>query len=393
MRMVRRVEIWWGLLLLMGVLCACAAPPAPVELPPLPNGDGLQAAIDEALAQGAGAHDLGISAAVIVPGYAPWVGVSGSSYPGQPLTPEMLFHMGSIAKNFEAALALQQAQEGKLDLDAPLSTWLPPLPTVDPRITPRQLLNHSSGLYNVFEHPDFPWVGPDVAYARAWELEEVFARFVGEPYGAPGDVQYYSSTNYLLLTAILEQTGGLPVPQQIERGFLRPLGLESTFVSMGALPPPPALIAHPWIDIDGDGRLEDLSGTPQTWMATSTHPVLYATPLDMARWMMFLYGEGRVLPPEGLQEMLAVPQTAVPDPGGGKYGLGVIDFSEILGMLAIGHGGSALGYAAGALYLPEQQIALAWAINTGESPPGLAEGLMNGVWEGVRGQLVVNRER
>ncbi len=350
---------------------------------PIPYADELQIALDQALQEGQGEHDLGISAAAIVPGYQPWTGVSGNSHPGVPLTPEMLFNVGSVAKTFEAALTLQLAEEGALDLDQPLSTWLPTHLRVDGRITVRQLLNHSSGVFNVFEHPDFPWVGPDVEYGRRWQLEEVLDRFVGEPYGPPGYAQHYSSTNYLLLTVILEQVTGASVPQEVQRRFLGPLELDRTFMSMGEPPPAQFTVAHPWVDVDRDGRLDDLNGEPQDWIVSMTHPVLYATPQDMARWIAALYHEKRVLAEESLGEMLAVPETTLPDPEGGKYGLGVVDFSEILGVPALGHGGSALGYSAAALYLPEQGIALAWSINTGESPHRLANSLMANTWSAL----------
>ncbi len=397
-KLVLRKELFYLVIAALGagmaMLAACRSagepPPMRQELPDLPYAAALQDALDQALEQGQGAHDLGLSAAVIAPEYAPWTGVSGSSQPGVPLTADMLFNMGSISKSFEAALTLQLAEEGTLDLDQPIAAWLPPYPRVDGRITLRQLLNHTSGLYNLFEHPDFPWVGPGVEYSRQWEIEETLQRFTGEPYGPPGDVQHYSSTNYLLLTAVLEQAGEAPVPQQISSRFLDPLQLDKTVVSMGALPPAPFTVAHPWLDINGDGRLQDFSGTPQTWIASMTHPVLYAAPLDMARWMAALYSQQRVLSEASLQEMLAVPQTRLTDPEGAQYGLGVVDFSQYLGVPVIGHGGSALGYSAAALYFPEHDIALAWSINTGESPRALADELMFDTWTALSREILEN---
>ena len=313
-------------------------PPTPTPVPPtptptpsvtlddLPYAKELQIALDQALKDGQGEYDVGISAAVIVPGYKPWVGVSGSSHPGVPVTDDMLFNVGSIAKSFEAALALKLAEEGVLDLDEPISTWLPEHGKVDGRITVRQLLNHSSGVFNIFEHPDFPWVGPNVDYGRQWQLHEVLELFVLEPYGPPGYAQHYSSTNYLLLTAILEQAAGASVPDEVERLFLEPLELDNTFMSMGELPPSYFTVVHPWVDIDLDKNLDDLSGEPQTWITTMTHPVLYATPEDMAKWMQALYHEQRVLSEQSLGEMLTIPETTLSDPEGGRYGLGVVEY-------------------------------------------------------------------
>jgi len=376
-------------ILLCGALSVAAAacvPPVTKELhsraklPSLPYAGKLQAALELALQEAQGSYDLGISAAAVVPGYKPWSGVTGNSQPGVPVAAGMLFNVGSVAKTFEAALALRLAEQGSLDLDAPLSTWLPAHPHIDGRITVRQLLNHTSGTFNVFEHPDFPWVGPEVDYARHWRLEEVLNRFGGEPYGPPGYAQHYSSTNYLLLTAILERAGGASVPEQVSGLFLDPLELRNSFMSMGMLPPEEFAVAHPWADVDRDGQLNDLNRVPQTWIATLTHPVLYTTPLDMVRWMQALFEEQRVVSEGSLKEMLAIPQYARPDPQGGSYGLGIVDFSELLGIPAIGHGGSTLGYSAAAVYLPDLGVSLAWAINTGESPRTLADGLMRSTW-------------
>jgi D-alanyl-D-alanine carboxypeptidase len=385
--MIRQIftTLLFGTVILTTTRCSLVADESLLRQgpPDLPYAAELQIALDQALLDGQGEYDLGISAAVIAPGYKPWVGVAGFSHPGVPVTDDMLFNMGSIAKSFEAALALKLAEEGLLDLDQPISTWLPEHGKVDSRITVRQLLNHSSGVFNVFEHPDFPWVGPDVEYGRRWQLEEVLDLFVGEPYGPPGYAQHYSSTNYLLLTAIIQQTAGASVPHEVERLFLDPLELGNTVMSMGELPPSTFTLVHPWVDVDLDGGLEDLSGKPQTWIATMTHPVLYSTPEDMARWMHALYHEQRVLSEQSLREMLTVPQTTLPDPEGASYGLGVVDYSEVVGIRVYGHGGSSLGYSAAALYLPEVGLSVAWSINTGESPRPLAEGLMQSTWSNL----------
>lgn len=386
--------LFFGTFILSTTTCSLVAEESSVRQGPvdLPYAEELQIALDQALHDGQGDYDVGISAAVIVPGYKPWVGVSGNSRPGVPVTNDMLFNMGSIAKSFEAALALKLAEEGLIDLDQPISTRLPEHGNVDSHITVRQLLNHSSGVFNVFEHPDFPWLGPNVDYGRQWQLEEVLDLFVREPYGPPGYAQHYSSTNYLLLTAIIEQTAGASVPEEVERLFLEPLELDNTFMSMGELPPSSFTVAHPWVDVDFDGGLEDLSGKPQTWIATMTHPVLYATPEDMAKWMQALYNERRVLSGQSLREMLTIPETTLPDPEGGRYGLGVVDFSEILGTRVIGHGGSALGCSAAALHLPEHGLSVAWSINTGESPRRLADKLMQNTWVNLSQVLFEHRK-
>ena len=359
--------------------------------PELPFSQDLQDAIDQVLSLYPD-YGLGISAAVIVPEYGWWTGASGYSHHGALITTDMVFEVGSIVKNFEAALILKLAEDELLSLDDPIMKYLPTYPKVDGEITIRQLLNHTSGVFNVFDHPDFPWVGSDVDYAREWKREEVIRDFVLEPYGPPGYAQHYSSTNYLLVTAIIEEAVGSTVPDEIERYFIKPMMLEHTFVSMGEQPPDKYCLAHPWADIDRDGILDDLYGIPRTWIASLTHPVIFSTPTDLARWMNALYYEGSVIRSDSLAEMLTYPNTTLRDPDGGKYGLGVIDYTDALDMKAIGHGGSSLGYSAAALYLPEFNISIAWLLNIGESPQELAGQMMYDTWLALADVLRMNQK-
>jgi CubicO group peptidase (beta-lactamase class C family) len=65
-------------------------------------------------------------------------------------------------------------------------------------------------------------VGTGVDYSKEWKEKEVFNTFVLDPYGPPGYAQHYSSTNYLLVTTIIEEATGSTVPNEIERYFLDP---------------------------------------------------------------------------------------------------------------------------------------------------------------------------
>lgn len=381
-------------LLLTGLICtfaivACHEKTRGAEdsLPELPFAQDLQAAIEGVLSAYP-QDELGISAAVLAPGYRVWAGADGYSQPGIPVTTEMSFNVGSIAKNFEAALVLRMVEDGALSLDDPVSMYLPAYPNVDGSITVRQFLDHTSGIFNVFEHPDFPWARPGIDYAKTWQAEEVFRHFILEPYGPPGYAQHYSSTNYLLITMIVEQVSGSSAPDEIERYFLKPMKLEHTFISMGQPPPAGYPVAHPWADLDQDGQLEDLYGIPLTWIASLTHPIMFSTPQDLVHWMQALYHDGTVLGADSLAEMLTYPQVTLSDPDGAAYGLGVVDYTDILGAQALGHGGSALGYSAAALYLPEYGLSLAWLINTGESPAELAGRLMGDTWSALSGVLL-----
>jgi D-alanyl-D-alanine carboxypeptidase len=383
---------------LIGIICiignsSCNSQSGYTEqiLPELSYAVELQKAIDQVLLQYP-EYDLGVSAAVQVPGYGTWTGVSGYSHQDTPIAVDMLFIVGSVQKNFEAALVLKLVENDVLSLDDPVSKYTLVYPKVDGEITIRQLLNHTSGVFNVFEHPDFPWVGVDVEYSKVWEEDEVFDAFVLDPYGPPGYAQHYASTNYLLITTIIEKATGSTVPAELERYFLRPMKLENTFVSMGELPPDQYSIAHPWVDIDQDGDLDDLYGIPLTWIASLSHPVMFSTPKDLVSWINALYHEGTVIRPDSLAEMLTFPEVTHSDPEGDRYGLGVVDYSDRLGMQVFGHFGSHLGYSAAALYFPEYNISVAWLINTGQSPMDLSGYMMFDTWTALSRTIRNNQE-
>jgi D-alanyl-D-alanine carboxypeptidase len=357
---------------------------------PIPFHADLQNALEQAYEKSKADYRVGVSAAVSIPGFRTWTGVVGESHPGVLVASDMLFDAGSVTKMFEAVLALQMAEQGLVDLDMPISHWIPELPDLDRSATVRQLLNHTSGIFNVFEHPDFPWDSTEVDYGRAWTLEEVFQSFVAEPYGPPGTVQHYSSTNYLLLTLILESIGGGNLTEILEVEILEPLHMDQSQFSSGEPLDSSFNLVHPWVDLDKDGALEDLFGEAITWKVTLTHPVLYTTPEDLTRWLDALFRNRSLLGEDSMMQMLTYPQGVEPDPEGGSYGLGVVDYTNILGEQVIGHGGSALGYSAAAGYLPAYDTSIAWMINIGESPAARAQSMMGEIWSALHAVIEEN---
>lgn len=112
----------------------------------------------------------------------------------------MLFSIGSITKNFVAALTLQMAEQGTLSLEDKLSAWLPAYPYIDSTIIIRQLLNHTSGIYRFWEN-DSLWNALKKDRNRIWTPEEVLG-YIKEPHFAAGKSWRYSNTNYLLMGII-----------------------------------------------------------------------------------------------------------------------------------------------------------------------------------------------
>jgi CubicO group peptidase (beta-lactamase class C family) len=169
--------------------------------------------------------------------------------------------------------------------------------------------------------------------------------------------------------------------------LLGPLGLEHTVLTTGEPLPPDLPRAHRWADMDGDGVLEDLTSLPITASATLTHPLVFTTAVDLVRWTHALLHEAAVVDRENVVLMTTPPDVDSPDPEGVRFGMGIADYSGQLGVRAIGHAGSAVGYSAAALFLPDLDTSVVWLVNTGESPADLAGDLMGRIWDALYGVL------
>ncbi|MBT2482400.1 serine hydrolase [Streptomyces sp. ISL-94] len=173
-----------------------------------------------------------------------WRGASGVAdvTTGRPVRPDMRQRVGSITKTFVAAAIMQQVEQGRIRLDAPIGGYLPQLVPGERgrKITVRMLLNHTSGIpdYIPYAFPslqNFP-SAPDISKSldenrfrqfRPAELIEMglAAPPTGEPGGPTG---VYSNTNYALLGQLLEQVTGTPAEQYITRNVIERAGLRHT---------------------------------------------------------------------------------------------------------------------------------------------------------------------
>ncbi|WP_437629797.1 serine hydrolase domain-containing protein [Sorangium sp. So ce854] len=285
---------------------------------------------------------------------------SGESAPGDPMRADHVLRIGSVTKTYVAAAVLQLAHEGALDLDDPISTWITTLPAAD-GITVRQLLNHSSGIFDYTEDEEIR-LAAMADPGRAWSPEEIVAAAAAhDRYFAPGAGWHYSSTNYILLGMIIEAATGEGVASVIRGTLLDPNALSST--SFDGEEPIAGELARGYT---GDG----------TDITSAIHPslpwsagALVASAGDIARWAVALYG-GAALDPGSLAEMLAGPvPTGVEGQG---YGLGTLVLGrEVLGVPAFGHDGGIPGYATMMLYYPEQQAAVAAIVNSDAADPAL----------------------
>jgi CubicO group peptidase (beta-lactamase class C family) len=190
----------------------------------------LQRILDALVADGS---IPGAVLAVQIPGQEPWSGASGLAdrQRGLPMEPNTHVRIASISKVYTAVVVLQLVEEGLISLDMPMTTWLPDLVPNGDAITVRNLLNHTTGLYDYVEDRHFIGRGyqkPD----HAWKPGELVAYTTQFPGAfAPGaeGAWDYSSTNYVILGMIVEQVTGNTLGQEMHRRIFAPLHLENTF--------------------------------------------------------------------------------------------------------------------------------------------------------------------
>jgi len=361
--MKRYLFVLISLIVFALIFSACSNDPTPEPVREPTLADKLQKVLDDGVESYNG---IGISAAVIMPDGEKWVGVSGVSHVFSAITPDMPFSTGSIAKNFTAAAIFKLVEEGKLRLDDPLYEWLPPFPHVDSTITIRQLLNHTSGLDDIADNPDF-WQEVFNDPLREWTPAELVNTFNREPVFPKGTDWNYSSTGYALLRLIIRNLTASEVSKVYRDRLFIPTELTNTFTSMGeALP---SHIAHGWYDLDNDGYYNDFSLWPRTAFASGIGGEVWSTAEDLAIWARAMYHDKTVLSQTSLDQMLAfhAPCTGEEFMCAG-YGLGAIKFNpELLnGLEGIGHAGDAPGYAAASIYFPEYKVCIGIMDNTEE---------------------------
>jgi len=248
------------------------------------------------------------------------------------------FRVGSITKSFVATVVLQLVAEHSLTLEDPVARWLPGLVPDGERITVRQLLNHTSGLFAFGADRDFVTQASRDPL-RVWAPREIIAIATAHPpMFAPGAGWSYSDTNYFVLGLIIERVTGRPLAAEIERRILAPLRLRATTLPAGP-------------DIGGPHAhgyflrpLQDVTvGSPSVQWAAGA---LVSDADDVARFFRALLG-GRLVRPD----LLALMQTTVAAPQlgpGTGYGLGLLRVREPCGALW-GHTGASPGYVADAL--------------------------------------------
>ena len=266
---------------------------------------------------------------------------------GRAITPDTPFRLGSIAKQFTAAIVLQLVAEGRISLDDPLSRFFPDWPQPGAGATVRQLLGHSSGLQDFSKIPG--WIGRN--RHRSIATAELVDLMRSLPVRArPGQAWEYNNGGYVMLGAIVEQVTGKPWHEAVAERISRPLGLRT--VSYAA----PAGSASGYTEEDGRRQPIQLSNMSVAHAAGGLH----GSVADMARWARALHG-GRVVTAPLYREMTSPARLA--DGTTEPYGFG-LRLREIRGRPAFVHGGAGGGLDTDSAYIPSEDLFVAVFANS-----------------------------
>lgn len=301
---------------------------------------------------------VGISGAVYVPGQGVWRGTAGISEPGVNITPDMVFSIGSITKNFVAANILQLADADSLSLDDPLYKWFPRYTNIDSTITIKRLLNHTSGIYNFTDNSAY-LSAINADFGRYWQLEESL-QYVLAPYFSQGAGWRYSNTNYVLLAMIIKKITGHNLSEEFHSRFFTPLNMTGSFVEIKDTLNVPWV--HNWVDLNGDGILDDASFIPQTSFASSTMGAggVISRPENLLTWVKNVFTPGRILSQSSLNLMTTFVSASIS--GANGYGLGTMRYNAG-GRICWGHAGNSFGHSTVAMYYPQDSVCISLMMN------------------------------
>ena len=186
-------------------------------------------------------------------------------FPDEALTADRPMFAADLTHTLVAAVIIQLAGQGALELGSPIDTWFPDI-TNSEQITVRNLLVHTSGV-PIFYTEEFL----DVLYEQEPNLaqspDDVIAvadAVSGGSYFAPGTQYGYSKTNYLLLGRIIEQVTGEPLEVELRSRFFDPLGLNNTYLAGREKIPGSTPLGYEYAGPDTDAPTAVDGHVPQT---------------------------------------------------------------------------------------------------------------------------------
>lgn len=303
-------------------------------------------------------------------GHGTWAATAGvgNLETGKPRSARDHYRIASISKTFVATVVLQLEAEGELSLDDTVEEWLPGVVRGNGhdgrRITLRQLLNHTSGIFDYLRDSGFQqkYMTADGFMKHRFDEaapEDLLAiAMANKPYFRPGTSFAYSNTNYILAALVIEKATGNDYGDEIDRRIIAPLHLTSTSVPTTRVTlPRPSSRAYSKLARETTGPTYDVTELNPRLAYGSGQMV--SSSADLTRFYSALLG-GRLLPPEQLKKMRTTVESSRET---SRYGLGLVDRKLGCGVHVWGHDGGISGSNSGAVTTENGRHSLAVNFN------------------------------
>ena len=256
-----------------------------------------------------------------------------------PITPQTTFRIASVTKQFTASAILKLQEEGKLSVDDKLSKYIPDFPRGD-EVTLRELLNHTSGIYN-YNRKGYIAIGA----TNATTTEAIIEMIKKYPYDFdPGTQWRYDNSGYVLLGYIVAKVSGQTYGDFLRENFFQPLGMTNTGVYRAHLGLPHEALGYSL----GTNGFEPAPDWDPSW--TAGNGAIYSTVEDLYRWNEGLFN-GQVLDAASLKAAF----TAVKTTESQGYGFGWF-IDRYHGLRMMSHSGGFPGFTSWLMRLPDKKF-------------------------------------
>lgn len=266
---------------------------------------------------------------------------------GAPITPDTMFDIGSVSKQFTATAVLMLVRDGRLRLTDRVRALVPQLPEVVATVTVDDLLHQRSGLPDYIDLLQQQGIDPRERSTPGQALAAL-AR-VRRLHAAPGTRFDYSNSNYFLLSLVVRRASGVPLVTFLRDRYFAPLGLRAVMDPLGRVTPR----ARSY-DVTATGPQPDDS----LWEQTGDGAV-WTTPTQLVRFAREYWA-----PRVGGRALLAARLRGAVDAGDGdRYGAGIYRTVFDDGTVELSHSGAWSSFTTGFAVLPGARVAAAASCN------------------------------
>jgi CubicO group peptidase (beta-lactamase class C family) len=288
-----------------------------------------------------------------------------------PNTPETVFRLGSVTKQFTAMAIMMLQDRGKLSVNDPICKYLSDCPAAWQPITIRNLLTHTSGVMN---YTDLPTFGKTAVSPMT--TGEMIALLRDKPLEfAPGEKFNYSNSGYYLLGAVIEKASGKSYADFLQENIFTPLGMKQTGYDVSARIIKNRAEGY----VRQGGQFFNASYMDMTLPYSAG--ALYSTTGDLLLWDQALYAE-KLVPRKALDEIFT--------PFKSNYGYGW-NISKQFDHREISHGGGIYGFATEIARYPDDKLTVIVLSNVQGAPAGKIANDLAAIYFGAKYEIPKTR--